>query len=102
MPVSFDTSVTNENVAPEDDGNKRKFHARPTPHPKKKLRSIDEDDDDSDTSPPSHLSDDPSSRTILFGGIVGDDEKEAIEKNKVTKQMTDTVNAVVALFHERM
>jgi hypothetical protein len=90
MPVSFDTSVTNENAAPEDDGNKRKeFHACPTPHPKKKLRSVNEDDDgDSDTVPPIQKGDDPSSRTILFGGIVGgDSEKEAmmIEKQKVTR-----------------
>jgi hypothetical protein len=85
MPVSFDTSVTNENVAPEDDGNKRKFIARPTPHPKKKIRSIDEDDD-SDTAPPNHPGDDASSRTILFGGITGgDSEKEAIENKKVSK-----------------
>jgi hypothetical protein len=85
MPVSFDTSMTDENLAPEDDVNKRKFHARPTPHPKKKLRSIDEDDDSDTTAPPSHLDDDPSSRTILFGGTAGDGEKEAIEKQKVTK-----------------
>jgi hypothetical protein len=94
MPVSFDTSVTNENVAPEDEGdedeNKRKFHARPTPYPKKKLRSIEEDDD-SDTVPPIQTGVAPSSRTILFGGIGvaggGDSEKEeeAIEKQKVTK-----------------
>jgi hypothetical protein len=80
MPVSFDESVTNENLAPEDDGNtKRKFHARPTPHPKKKLRSIDED---SDTSPLG----DTSSRTVLFGGMApGDSEEEAIEKEKVKR-----------------
>lgn len=103
MPVSFDNSVTNENVAPEDnDVNKRKFYVRPTPHPKKKMRSIDEDSDDDDvhTEPTSHPGDDPSSRTILFGGIgnAGDGEKdEAIEKKKVTKKMTDTVHAVVVV-----
>jgi hypothetical protein len=50
MPVSFDTSVTNENLAPEDDDvNKRKFHARP-PQP----RNCSIDEDDSDTAPPGH------------------------------------------------
>jgi hypothetical protein len=87
MPVSFDTSsVTNENVAPENDNdvNKRKFHARPTPHPKKKLRSIDEDDDSDTTSPPIHPGDDTtSSRTILFGGNAGDNENETIAKKNV-------------------
>jgi hypothetical protein len=106
MPVSFDTSsVTNEtNVAPENDNdeNKRKFHARPTPHPKKKLRSIDEDDDSDTTTQPNHLGGDPSSRTILFGGNASDGAEETIEKKKVTKQMTDTVHAVVAPLHERI
>jgi hypothetical protein len=88
MPVLFDESVTNENLATEDDGkrtNKRKYQGSPQQQPRKKLRSIDEDGDSAiHTAPPTYQGDDPSSRTIVFGDEAGDSEKEAIEKEKVT------------------
>jgi hypothetical protein len=92
MPVSFDESVTNaENLAPEENDGKRKFQAHPTPHPKKKGRSIDEDDDDGNNTLSVHLGDSPPS-AMLFEDIpaAGDGEEAgAIEKLQVTTKTND-------------
>jgi hypothetical protein len=90
MTVSFH-EPSDENLAPGGENiEKRKFPVRSTPHPSKKLRSIDE----ASTASPPNCAQGEESRTLFFGGqetvttpdnIAGDDE-EAMGKDKVRQK----------------
>jgi hypothetical protein len=90
MTVSFH-EPSDENLAPGGENiEKRKFPVRSTPHPSKKLRSIDE----ASTASPPNCAQGEESRTLFFGGqetvttpdnIAGNDE-EAMGKDKVRQK----------------